>query len=341
MSGFSSDYLQTRLTIYSNRLLGFERLVSFIQYDLERIIAEVQELTGNYYQLDGGTSTPIANQLTNRAMDDFRVLLRPFSGSERRFFNFAIRWFELANLKVLIRGKFSGTETSKIEQELIELGHFADLPINKLLETDDPYEMLRLLETTPYAGIVRRARHMHEEHGNDLFLLDATIDRSFFIDLNQRTRFLQQQDAEQVSRVLGGLLDRFNLLWLLRYRFSYGLSAAKSFYLLTTTGNKLYSSELMRLARMNSIEELVAALPEPYRGLLANISVIADMETVMEYYSMSIAAAALHAKSSLLTSSFSYILLREAEVRFLQALIKGKQLEFDAQLIEQAVGVPS
>ena len=82
-------------------------------------------------------------------------------------------------------------------------------------------------------------------------------------------------------------------------------------------------------------------MPEPYRGLLANISVIADMETVMEYYSMSIAAAALHAKSSLLTSSFSYILLREAEVRFLQALIKGKQLEFDAQLIEQAVGVPS
>jgi len=341
MSGFSSDYLQTRLTIYSNRLLGFDRLVSFIPYDLERIIAEVQELTGHYYQLDGGNSTPIENQLTNRALDDFLILIRPFSGSERRFFYFAIRWFELSNLKVLIRGKFSGAETSKIEQELIDLGQFTDLPIKKLLETDDPYEMLRLLETSPYAGIVRQARRMYEEHGNDLFLLDATIDRSFFIDLNQRTRFLQDEDAEQVSRVMGGLLDRFNLLWLLRYRFSYGLSAAKSFYLLTTTGNKLYSAELMRLARMNSIEEVIAALPEPYRDLLGNFSVIADMETVMEYYSLSIAAAALRRKSNLLTSSFAYILLREAEVRFLQALIKGKQLEFDAELIEQAVGVPS
>jgi len=271
MSGFSSDYLQTRLTIYSNRLLGFDRLVGFIQYDLERIVAEVQEFTGHYYQLDGGNSTPIANQLTNRALDDFLILIRPFSGSE---------------------------------------GQFTDLPIKKLLETDDPYEMLRLLETTPYAGIVRRARHMYEEHGNDLFLLDATIDRSFFIDLVQRTRFLQDEDAEQVSRVMGGLLDRFNLLWLLRYRFSYGLSAAKSFYLLTTTGNKLYSSELMRLARMGSIEEVVAALPDPYRDLLANISVIADMEMVMEYYSMSIAATALHGKSSLLASSFAYIFCR-------------------------------
>lgn len=92
---------------------------------------------------------------------------------------------------------------------------------------------------------------------------------------------------------------------------------------------------------MGSIEEVVAALPDPYRALLANIGVIADMETVMEYYSLSIAATALRAKSSLLASTFSYILLREAEVRFLQALIKGKQLELDAGLIRQAVGARS
>jgi len=341
MSGFSNEYLNTRLSIYASRLIGFEQLVNFIQYDLERIIAAVQELTGHNYQLDSTKSNLIENQLTNRAMDDFLILIRPFSGSERRFFYFAIRWFELANLKVLIRGKFSGIESLKIKQELIDLGQFADLPIKKLLETDDPYEMLRLLETTPYAGIVRQARRMYEEHGNDLFLLDATIDRSFFIDLNQRARFLRDQDAQYVSRVMGGLLDRFNLLWLLRYRFSYGLSAAKSFYLLTTTGNKLYASELMRLAKMDSIEEVIAALPDPYRDLLANIGVIANMETVMEYYSLSIAANALHRKSNLLSRSFAYIMLREAEVRFLQALIKGKQLELDPELIEQAVGASS
>jgi len=341
MSGFSSEYLNTRLSIYASRLISFEQLVNFIQYDLERIITAVQELSGHYYQLDDTNSDLIENQLTNRAMDDFLILIRPFSGSERRFFYFAIRWFELANLKVLIRGKFNGIDSQKIEKELIDLGHFADLPIKKLLETDDPYEMLRLLETTLYAGIVRQARRMYEEHGNDLFLLDATIDRSFFIDLNQRARFLRDQDAQYVSRVMGGLLDRFNLLWLLRYRFSYGLSAAKSFYLLTTTGNKLYASELMRLAKMDSIEEVVAALPDPYRDLLANISVIADMETVIEYYSLSIAAQALQRNSNLLSRSFAYIMLREAEVRFLQALIKGKQLELDPELIEQAVGAPS
>ena len=339
MSSFSSAYLSTRLNLYASRLVRFPQLVKFVEYDLERILFDLQEITGIYYEPDHSIAPRIESQMTSRSLQDFLVLMRPFSGSERRFFQFAIRWFELVNLKVLTRGKFSGVDSAEIESQLVELGSFADLPIQKLLETDDPYEMLRLLETTAYAGIVRQARRVYEEHGNDLFLLDATIDRGFFIDLYQRARFLQPRDSEFVSRVMGGLLDRFNLLWLLRYRFSYGLSAAKSFYLLTATGKKLHSAELMRLAKMENIEAVVSGLPQPYQSLLARSASISEMETVMEYYSLSVAAEMLHKKSNLLARTFSYVLLREAEVRFLQALIKGKQLGFEQELIGKAVGV--
>ncbi|MCP4389859.1 MAG: V-type ATPase subunit [Gammaproteobacteria bacterium] len=338
MSGFSSVYLATRLTALASRLISFEQLIDFIELDLERIMMLVSQKTGYDYDIETSNPRWIESQLTNHALDDFLILVRPFTGSERRFFQFAIRWFELVNLKVLIRGKFSGTESSLIEEQLIDLRSFTDLPVKRLLETDDPYEMLRLLETTVYGGIVRQARRMYEDHGNDLFLLDATIDRSFFIDLKHHARFLHDEDAGNVRRVLGSLLDRFNLLWLLRYRFAYELSPAKSFYLLTTTGNRLHSTELMRLARMDSIEEVISALPAPYRRLLVNVRNIADMETVMEYYSLSIAARALYRRPNLLSRTFSYIVLREAEVRFLQALIKGKQLGFDSGLIRQAIG---
>lgn len=338
MSGFSSVYLSTRLSVLASRLFSLEQLIDFIDLDLERIMMQVKQHTGYDYDIDGSDPRWIEAQLTHHALDDFLILMRPFAGSERRFFQFAIRWFELVNLKVLIRGKFSGIDSSAIEEQLIDLRAFTDLPINRLLETDDPYEMLRLLETTAYGGIVRHARRMYEEHGNDLFLLDATIDRSFFIDLKHHARFLHDEDADNIRRVLGGLLDRFNLLWLLRYRFSYELSPAKSFYLLTTTGNRLHAADLMRLAKMDSVEEIVAALPAPYQRLLVNVRNIADMETVMEYYSLSIAARALYRRPNLLSRTFSYIVLREAEVRFLQALIKGKQLGFDNELIKQAVG---
>ena len=338
MSSHSSAYLATRLRLHASRLIKFPQLLEFIDFDLDRILAELRQVSGVHYDIEAVNAAPIESQLTNRALEDFLVLIRPFSGSDRRFFIFALRWFELVNLKVLIRGKFSGVDSSEIGDQLLELGSFADLPLKKLLQTDDPYEMLRLLETTAYGGIVRQARRVYEEHGNDLFLLDATIDRGFFIDLSQRARFLQRRDGEFVERVMGGLLDRFNLLWLLRYRFSYGLSAAKSFYLLTTTGQRLHSAELMALARLDSIEEVVAALPQPYQRMLAGTASISDMETIMEYYSLTVAADMLHKNSNLLAQTFAYILLREAEVRFLQALIKGKQLGFEIDLIRRAVG---
>ena len=339
MSGFTSPYLDTRLDIIARRLIKYPQLVQFIDWDLERILARIGETCGRHYRTDDPKSGSLESQLMQHALEDFRILIRPFSGNERRFFRFAIRWFELVNLKVLIRGKFSHAGNDTIKRQLVDLGSFADLPLTQLLETDDPYEMLRLLETTGYGGIVRQARRVYEEHGNDLFLLDATIDRIFFIDLCQRTRFLRSPDVAGIGRVMDELLDRFNLMWLLRYRFSYGLSAAKSFYLLTTTGHQLRSTQLMRLAKLDNVDSVVAALPQPYRNLLDGVASISDMETIMEYHSLSVAAAMLRQRDNLMSRTFSYILLREAEVRFLQAIIKGKQLDFEKTLIRRAVGV--
>jgi V/A-type H+-transporting ATPase subunit C len=338
MSAFTSAYLNTRLTLYASRLFKTEQLFQLIELDIEQIIARINKVTGHHYSTEENTKNSIIYKLAENMLDDFQVLLRPFSGNERRFFNYAIRWFELINLKVLIRGKFTSTPVNQIKKKIVELGSFIDLPINKLLETEDPHEMLRLLETTAYAGIVRQARHVYDEQGNDLFLLDATIDRSFFIDLHQRTRFLQMEDTKRVNYVLGTLLDRFNLLWLLRYRFFYKLSPAKSFYLLTAIGNKLPANELMRLAKIDSMEQLVSELPEPFFHLLENRKVIANMEMALEYFTLTMAAKELAGGGTLLSRTFSYILLREAELRFLQALIKGKRLGFSADLIEQALG---
>jgi len=58
---------------------------------------------------------------------------------------------------------------------------------------------------------------------------------------------------------------------------------------------------------------------------------------VIEYSTLAAAAKGLSVNGSLVSRAFSYILLREAEMRFLQALIKGKQLGFDQALIRQAV----
>ncbi len=336
MSGFTSAYLNTRLSIFAGKLLGIDRLKALLDADLAAIVKQVNELTGHNYQTDEKDINLLGSQLVSIALNDFQPLIRPFSGHESRFFNYTIRWFELVNLKVIIRGKFTGTSNTIIQQQLVDLGDFADLPVKKLLETEDPHEMLRMLERTAYAGIVRQARHVYETQGNDLFLLDATIDRSFFINLKQRLIRLDNQDVSRVNQVMGVLLDRFNLLWLMRYRFSYHLSPAKSYYLLTAPGKSLHSANLMRLAKLESIDEILLALPESLRLKLTGLKTIGEIETVMEYSTLAVASKVLN-HDNLVSRCFSYIILREAETRFLQALIKGKQLGFDDLLIRQAL----
>ncbi len=334
--GSDQSYQLVRLSILADQLMSIEDLRDMVSMDLDQIARRLQAILPEQ-EIDLN-STAIDGLLYQSMYEDFQMLLRSYNGVEYRFLKHCMRWFELANLKVLIRGKFSGVNESELTNQLVDVGVLADLPLKNLLETDDPFEMLRLLEQTPYAGIVRRARRIFEEEGQAIFSLDSAIDRNFFIELAYRSRFLHEQDQFQLRRVFGALMDRFNLLWLLRYRFSYGLSPARSYYLLTAAGQHLHSADMMKLAKMESMSSVISALPKTIQTLLKDQNDIYRVELLMELYSLSAAQSGLSYSQSQLTRSFSYILLREAENHFLIAIIKGKQLGFDDDLISQAIG---
>lgn len=326
----NESYILTRVNILGSRLLRLEDWPSVIDSDLETLQKR---------HLNGRAGDEAEKQLIDQALNDFQLLFRPFSGLQRDLLNYAIHWYELFNLKTLIRGKFSAMSEREIEHELVDLGQFAVLPLPELLQTDDPYEMLRLLEQTPYSSIVRQARSIFEEEGQNLFALDAAIDRHFFSGLMQRVRFLPIDDQQQLTKVFGTMMDRLNLLWLIRYRFAYRLTPAKSYYLLATTGSKLHSGNLMRLARLETLQEVIEQLPQPLNQLLSGTTSQIQIEKLMEHYMLDAARKALHHASSGVTRVFCYVLLRESEIHLLQAIIKGKQLAFEDRLIHQAIGI--
>ena len=78
MSSFSSAYLNTRLNLYASRMVRFPQLVKFVEYDLERILFELQEITGIYYELDHSVAPRVESQLASHSLQDFLVLMRPF-----------------------------------------------------------------------------------------------------------------------------------------------------------------------------------------------------------------------------------------------------------------------
>ncbi|MBT7308656.1 MAG: V-type ATPase subunit, partial [Gammaproteobacteria bacterium] len=323
----------TRVNILASQLIDLNHWQAVVDTDLETL------QTRYHFDASSASSQDIEKLLIDQALSDFQLLFRPFSGLQRDMLNYAVHWYELANLKVLIRGKFTGMSESTIHRELIDLGQFAVLPLSRLLETDDPYEMLRLLEKTAYSNIVKQARTIFEEEGQNLFALDSAIDRHFFSGLMQRVRFLPLGDQQQLTTVLGTMMDRLNLLWLIRYRFTYRLSPAKSYYLLATTGKKLHAGNLMQLARVETVEELIEQLPAPLSQLLSQADSLTEIENRMEHYTLSATRTLLQYSTSGITRVFCYVLLRESEIHLLQSIIKGKMLAFDEALIHQAIGM--
>ena len=333
MASVINSYLSTRLDVLASRLISLESFPEIIESDLDQVLKRFCDA-----EITDTSVFKVHRKLITKALLDFEILFRPFTGLERDLLNFAVHWYELSNLKTLIRGKFTGKSDAAIENELIDLESFAVLPLDKLLEADDPHEMMRLLEATPYSSIVRQARSIFEEEGQNLFSLDAAIDRMFFGGLAQRIRFLKFLDQQQMTELFGTFLDRLNLLWLIRYRYSYNLSPAKSYYLLATTGRKIHSGNLMQLARLDSLSELISHLPKPLDSLLDNMTSMTDIENIMEHYVLLAAIKTLKYSPSVTTRVFSYVLIRESEIQFLHSVIKGKYLGFDQSLIKKATG---
>ena len=332
-------YLNARISMLADRLLPKSRLESWIDQPVEEGDAE-SEMLALGIQLDelGPDAVSIEQALLSKLLEDVLIVTRPLTGPERDFLVYSLRWFELANLKVVIRGKLSGLDEREIRQQLLDISPFNTLPTEELLHTEDPAEMLRRLEDTPYADLARQARHAYDEH-KDLFSVELAIDRRFFVDLQKRARAVSEDQRQAVLYMSGCTLDRFNLVWLLRYRFSYQLSPAETYYLLIPAGHTLSAQNLERFSQLGSLEEVLDALPARLKDTLAGSTSITVVENRLELQARKLAEQFLQDFRHVIARAFAYILLREMEMRQIIAVIKGKRLGFDPGLIRFATAM--
>ncbi len=331
MPRYSHHYIRTRVAILAARLIPPEQWPQWIAADIEELLQQLKLSPTD-------AADTVEKVLVSRALIDFQRLFRPFSGSDRTLLNHLLHRYELFNLKVLIRGKFATLPEQEIRAQLIDLAPFATLPLERLLQTDDPYEMLRMLEQTSYAPLVRPARAIFEDQGHKLFVLDAAIDRHFLSTLRRHIHNLPRSDQHPLLDLYGTLMDRLNLLWLIRYRFNYDLSPARTYALLSATGKRLQTARLMQLARAESLEGVLDALPHPLQQLLGESREVNPIELRMEQQVVDLARDMIDRTHSMISRVFCYVLLRESELQRLQAILKGKLLGLEPRLITLATG---
>lgn len=333
-------YLHSRVSAMSVRLLSESRLRSLAELapGQEGDIFQSAALAGLYPGEPSEPPSSLEQRLITLLMADFVIFVRASSGPDREFLIYLAYRFELSNLKAILRGKMTGQTMSSIRDQLVDMGPFARLPVEDLLRTDDVAEMLRRLESTPFADIAREARRIYDEH-RDLFSLDAAVDRRYFAGLWKRTLKVERGRERPLRSLIGGNIDRFNLVWLLRYRFAYNLSPAEAYYLLIPAGHRLDSRKLLALSQLGSFEEVIEHLPQPFAGWLEGAKNSSDVAAILDRESSRRAQYLLRYSMFNLARVGAYLLLRDKDLRQLRAVIKGKRLQMNIALIFEAVGL--
>jgi V/A-type H+-transporting ATPase subunit C len=333
VSGARHAYLNARVSIFAGRLLPAERFEALVAQ--EGFESPEWGDVGTFLAPDGPDPVRLEQTLLSRIWNDFQVLARAARPEERALLAYGFHWFELMNLKALIRGKLSGLPEKIIREQILDLGPFASLPVDDLLRSEDPAEMLRRLETTVYSDIARQARRAYEDH-KDLFTVEATIDRRYFAELLARVRMIGGTEQAAVHELVGKVLDRFNLTWLLRYRFSYNLPPAEAYYLLAPAGRQLSAERLLALAQLGSLEEILNALPQEMKDLLTGVASISEADNRLDGIMLDAAGRALKNAAHPVARAFAYLIVRDGEMRRLMAIVKGRRMGLPADLVRFA-----
>jgi V/A-type H+-transporting ATPase subunit C len=338
-------YLNARVSIMMRRLLTPAQIESLLIHsgkETEEITdsARLHGLLTNIPDLTAPAPPVYAleQRIVSSVLADSEILARPLRGLERDFIIHWVRRLELSNLKAILRGKLSGRSLQDIRADLLDAGPFTTLPVEQLLRTEDFSELLRLLETTQFSDIARQAR-LAFETGHDLFAVDATVDRHYYNGLLVRALRIEARQGPLFRELIASIINRVNLVWLLRYRFVYQLAPAQTFYLLVHSSSSLNTKRLAELVKLESFDEVLAALPMPLHAQLAGLGNTFEVTQNLELVTYKGARSVLQHAPHALARAFAYLVMREFDLRKVRVIAKSRQLQLNPDVVRYTLGI--
>lgn len=333
-------YLNTRVAAKATQLLQPGELARLVRLGL----ADIGQRFGLSATLDqpGSAHTGIRaveQALIQILLAELAVLVRPMRADERALVLAWARQYALFNLKTLLRGKIRELDPAEIRENLYDLPPQVRLSREDLFRAESAVELLRYLERGPLSLLARQASEIYEKR-QEAFALEAAIDQHYYGELADRVATLEDRAARaHLGTLIGALVDRADILWLVRFRFGYHLSPSETYYQLVPSPGLLTRPRLLHLVGLDEETRTIAALPEPLRSLLADSANLMEMQRRLGQYCAAVARTVLHQDPSGVGRALAYLILREADLRLLFSLIQGRLLQLPAEYVDLALGL--
>lgn len=246
-------------------LLGRSGLEALYGYASVEAIFEALSHTSYRGRLDRTRNDPLAARIA----DVGRVILALLPDPERAFVRLYLQRYEVANVKVVIRGLSLGLPTATLAASLLALPGIGSLELNLLLEAHDVRELADSLRGTAYDRPLHSALHRLESAGP--FALEVALDLDYYERLWSAAATLHPVDAARARGLLGLLFDILNLSWIARYRDAVGLAPEETMNYTLREGRWLTLEMRRRLAEDRTLSWGTALAGTPYGALLAEV----------------------------------------------------------------------
>ncbi len=187
------------------------------------------------------------------------------------------RYFEVENLKAVLRGIVTDPNWDRVRDVLFPYGSMSVLPAQAMVEAGNVSAAVELLRGTVYEETLSFAMKRYSVEQN-LFPLEVALDLNYWRQLWREAKHLSGQDQKQAMRVVGALIDMNNLMWAIRYRVYHKLSEEELINYTLPFGYHLRDEDVRSIAAgadiatvvqrvYPGIPDLNALLEEPRSGL--------------------------------------------------------------------------
>ncbi len=330
----SYAYLCARVRAMKSKLLPKEvypRLMKMEVAEITRFIedseykADVDELAQRYDGLN-----LIEHALNQNLALTYRKLLTISAGESHQLISEYLRWWDVWNIKTILRGKKYGATDEEILESVVSAGQFGYHDLMEIVQKDVPEITEMLSQNYPLEG--------YSEEELDHF--ENVLDKFYYEKLTEveAVRKPKTKSHRLFSEMIRTEVDMKNLKTLFRSAKA-GVERERIIDMLIPGGLKLNTISLIKLTGLPFNEFTTSLRDYPYWEEHLSSIVTEDMDSLigveigLEKYWLEYAARTSHYYPLSIVPIMDYILSKRNEVDNIRMIVRGREAGLSDEVI--------
>lgn len=303
-------------------------------YDTKALAMQLQETVYAKYLVDldpqSVTSQDLVWRIRQRIPEKFGVIHDCLQNHDQTFISLLFGWFELINLKTILRAVNYSSSWENVQPLLFPLGQFETMPFEKMIASQSIEQTISLLKDSIFYGALIASRHrfLQEE---SLFPIEVLLDLEYWQRVWREIDKLPLVDQKTVRQIISRIIERNDLIWAARYKYFFQLTESEIINYTLGIGTKVDDNIIRQIARGKDLGDLICEIYPHLAGRvptsLGEGEQLSLWEVELTRETARLCKSAFLAQPFSLGPSLAYLLLLEYEIQDLVLLVEAKAID--------------